>query len=193
VYIYICNYMPDIVKIVITSSQTSDTLDKNITDHDQVWPCLTAAWVVVTCPPTVSSRKDFASSAIDPLVDELMCWALPRRGLGIGKMLLMLPSMLPRSIDVYSISIWLSWIYLVYLWLWIYLVYLWLSMMFYVYLDIFGIFLAGWVEPCWAPHMMAPRLMLLSAAASRMASTSKRHASTRWRSQAPAVASCSGT
>ena len=101
IYIYICNYMPDIVKIVITSSQTSDTLDKNITDHDQVWPCLTAAWVVVTCPPTVSSRKDFASSAIDPLVDELMCWALPRRGLGIGKMLLMLPSMLPRSIDVY--------------------------------------------------------------------------------------------
>ena len=28
--------MPDIVKIVITSSHTSDSLDKNITDHDQI-------------------------------------------------------------------------------------------------------------------------------------------------------------
>ena len=64
--------------------------------HRSNWSnSLTAAWVVVACPPTVSSRRDFAcwSAFTDPLPDELMSWALPRRGLGnMFDMFLMLPA-----------------------------------------------------------------------------------------------------
>ena len=173
--------MPDIVKIVITSSHTSDSLDKNITDHDQisltkfdqVWPLPGSLSLVLQPSAAVKTSLHLLATLWSmswcvgrypvEALEEKCCWCYR--------------CMLPRSIDVYRC---IQYIYMIILDLpgISMMIYDYLYMMFYVYLDIFGIFFAGWVEPCSAPHMMAPRLMLLSAAASRMASTSKRHTST---------------